>query len=851
MPRKNARRRRPPASANFDTAPAPPQRADARSSMFPSGLTHAAALRRTCLDDQLIARAIPSAWVKHDDPADPRTLLMCGVKIPVPLLFDDDPVCKAFEKDLDRSEARFRAGRKDKAIGGELGSIIVKKRSSKSKKMSSFSRRSYGDPNSFLNSRSSNKRHSSFSLSGERGSKRSRVNYYSDEEPEDFHLAYRTAVKTEVVKAAKLRISRLATQTRMAKGIANGCVREGRKRLLRSMRVADDAGRRGRRILKEVLQFWRREDRDRQDERKKIIARAEEQRKVDAEEREAQRQRNKLKFLLGQSESFSTFLQAKDRATVKDATTDGPGGMDDITGTENEEELKQISMKHAADLAEAHKARIKKFDAETAKQKNTANESAAKNAANKELVRSALPNLNGISAEDRKLIDEDLRNTPDAADVKPLKDEAVEKIPVKEGDDRVITPVRQPSILNCQMKDYQLRGLSWLVSLYDQGINGILADEMGLGKTLQTISLLAYLCEHEDNWGPFLVVSPKATLHNWQQEVTKFCPSLKVLPYWGSRSDRVELRKYWSPKRMYRKDSEFHVCITSYETLATDERYFPRVKWQYMILDEAQAIKNSASSRWRSLLDFPCRNRLLLTGTPLQNKLSELWSLLHFIMPTVFDSHAEFADWFAKDIEGHAKQNKILDATTLSRLRTLLDPFMLRRVKRDVESEMPPKTERLLHCQLSGRQRQLYSKVKANVSITDLVQSVGPNNVESDRNSKLMNIVMQLRKVCNHPETFERRDPEAPYQFQRQPPPYHIPQKHSILTTGSGPPAPLAVTLLTRSEVVEKAPRAMHEIWIRFKVETVHCGRSTACGAERLSITGCSIAVSRGLQFSD
>ncbi len=447
--------------------------------------------------------------------------------------------------------------------------------------------------------------------------------------------------------------------------------------------------------------------------------------------------------------------------------------------------------------------------------KNVANESAAKKAAHRELVRNALPTLNGITEEERNLMADDLQSKqPESMDVQPAKTPTEEKkADDKQGNERVIAPVRQPTILNCKMKDYQLRGLSWLVSLYDQGINGILADEMGLGKTLQTISLLAYLCEQEDNWGPFLVVSPKATLHNWQQEVTKFCPVLKVLPYWGSKSDRTELRKYWSHKRMYRKDSEFQVCITSYETLTTDERYFNRVKWQYMVLDEAQAIKNSSSSRWRSLLDFPCRNRLLLTGTPLQNKLSELWSLLHFIMPTVFDSHAEFADWFAKDIEGHAKNNKILDATTLSRLRTLLDPFMLRRVKRDVESEMPPKTEQLLHCVLSGRQRQLYSKVKANVSIVDLVQSVGPNGAESDRNSKLMNIVMQLRKVCNHPETFERRDPEAPYQFQQRPPPFHIPHPPSILASSSSPLPPLDVTLLTRSEIVEKAPRAIREIW--------------------------------------
>lgn len=181
---------------------------------------------------------------------------------------------------------------------------------------------------------------------------------------------------------------------------------------------------------------------------------------------------------------------------------------------------------------------------------------------------------------------------------------------------------KQPAMLSCTLKEYQLKGLNWLANLYEQGINGILADEMGLGKTVQSISLMAYLAEVHNIWGPFLVVAPASTLHNWQQEIAKFTPSLKVLPYWGNVKDRTTLRKFWNRKSLrYDKNAPFHILITSYQLVVTDEQYFSKVKWQYMVLDEAQAIKSSASSRWRILLGFNCRNRLLLTGTPIQNSM--------------------------------------------------------------------------------------------------------------------------------------------------------------------------------------------------------------------------------------
>jgi DNA helicase INO80 len=200
----------------------------------------------------------------------------------------------------------------------------------------------------------------------------------------------------------------------------------------------------------------------------------------------------------------------------------------------------------------------------------------------------------------------------------------------------------------------------------------------GLGKTVQSISLMAWLAETHNIWGPFLVVAPASTLHNWQQEVTKFAPNLKTLPYWGNAKDRKVLRKFWSGKRLYSKDAPFHVLITNYQIVVADQSYFSRVKWQYMILDEAHAIKSAATARWKTLLSFNCRNRLLLTGTPVQNSMQELWALLHFIMPTLFDSHEEFSEWFSKDIETQATEKSGFNEHQLKRLHMILKPVYIR-----------------------------------------------------------------------------------------------------------------------------------------------------------------------------
>ena len=150
-----------------------------------------------------------------------------------------------------------------------------------------------------------------------------------------------------------------------------------------------------------------------------------------------------------------------------------------------------------------------------------------------------------------------------------------------------------------------------------------LLTSLHIAQTIQSISLLAWLAETQNIWGPFLVVAPTSTVHNWQQELTRFVPKLKAIPYWGKPTDRQVLRRDWNRKSIvYTEDAPFHLVVTSYDMAVQDHAYFQKVRWQYMILDEAQAVKNSSSLRWTTLLSLKTRNRLLLTGTPIQNSMT-------------------------------------------------------------------------------------------------------------------------------------------------------------------------------------------------------------------------------------
>lgn len=300
-----------------------------------------------------------------------------------------------------------------------------------------------------------------------------------------------------------------------------------------------------------------------------------------------------------------------------------------------------------------------------------------------------------------------------------------------------------PFLLKHPLREYQHIGLDWLVTMYEKRLNGILADEMGLGKTIMTIALLAHLACEKGIWGPHLIVVPTSVLLNWETEFLKWCPAFKILTYFGSAKERKHKRQGWL------KPNSFHICITTYRLVIQDSKVFKRKKWKYLILDEAHLIKNWKSQRWQTLLNFNSKRRILLTGTPLQNDLMELWSLMHFLMPHIFQSHQEFKDWFSNPISGMVEGQEKVNKEVVDRLHNVLRPFILRRLKRDVEKQLPKKHEHVIYCRLSRRQRNLYEDF--------IASSETQATLASANFFGMISVIMQLRKVCNHPDLFEGR----------------------------------------------------------------------------------------------
>ncbi|KAF8572435.1 hypothetical protein P879_00003 [Paragonimus westermani] len=294
-----------------------------------------------------------------------------------------------------------------------------------------------------------------------------------------------------------------------------------------------------------------------------------------------------------------------------------------------------------------------------------------------------------------------------------------------------------------EMRDYQIRGLNWMIQLHHDNINGILADEMGLGKTLQTIAMLGYMkhCRHKP--GPNLIIVPKSTLSNWMNELNRWVPTLRAISLMGSIEERSQT---------IRDDiltKEWDVLVTSYEMCIKEKAVLRKFHYMYVIIDEAHRIKNEKSKLSEIVRQFRSQNRLLITGTPLQNNLHELWSLLNFLMPELFASSDLFDDLF--------KLNSDQEQNLVQRLHAVLKPFLLRRIKADVEKKLPPKKECKIYIGLSKMQRELYTKIL--MKDIDIVNSTG-NKVDRVR---LLNILMQLRKCCNHPYLFDGLEPGPPY----------------------------------------------------------------------------------------
>ncbi|KAL0222241.1 hypothetical protein RCL1_002095 [Eukaryota sp. TZLM3-RCL] len=322
---------------------------------------------------------------------------------------------------------------------------------------------------------------------------------------------------------------------------------------------------------------------------------------------------------------------------------------------------------------------------------------------------------------------------------------------------------------------HQLIALNWLFLLHSNKVNGILADEMGLGKTISCIAFLALLEHLKKSSAPHLVIVPSSTIANWETEFSRFCPSLKVFVYYGSMDDRRYLQS--KIKKLKRRNALPSVFITTYSLVVQkfDQKFFSRFSFDYLVLDEAQGIKNASSIRHQRITAIKCYHRLLLTGTPIQNNLRELWSLLSFLMPSVFNGFniedlpldevdpkhggdsGDEQEGKEEEKEGEKVEEKeeseVEDSAIIQKkerrraqLRRILAPFILRRLKKSVLPFLPEKTEELIYCQRTEVQDKVYTMI-VNRTRTELM-----NNVTNQKT--MSNIVMQLRKASNHPHFF-------------------------------------------------------------------------------------------------
>ncbi|XP_062869656.1 chromodomain-helicase-DNA-binding protein 1 isoform X2 [Trichomycterus rosablanca] len=293
---------------------------------------------------------------------------------------------------------------------------------------------------------------------------------------------------------------------------------------------------------------------------------------------------------------------------------------------------------------------------------------------------------------------------------------------------------KQPHYIGAEgleLRDYQLDSLNWMAHSWCKGNSCILADEMGLGKTIQTISFLSYLFHEHQLYGPFLLVVPLSTLTSWQREIQLWAPQMNVVVYLGDISSRNMIRTHeWM--HAHNKRLKCNILLTTYEILLKDKSFLGNVSWAFIGVDEAHRLKNDDSLLYKTMIDFKSNHRLLITGTPLQNSLKELWSLLHFIMPEKFYSWERF-----EDEHGTGRDSGYTS------LHKELEPFLLRRVKKDVEKSLPAKVEQILRVEMSAIQKQYYKWI-----LTRNYKALSKGTKGST--SGFLNIMMELKKCCNH-----------------------------------------------------------------------------------------------------
>ncbi|CAI7642792.1 unnamed protein product [Penicillium pancosmium] len=305
--------------------------------------------------------------------------------------------------------------------------------------------------------------------------------------------------------------------------------------------------------------------------------------------------------------------------------------------------------------------------------------------------------------EDNPTVQEVLENAADEYESKPT---AI-------GEQELVATQQPVLITGGKMRTYQLEGLEWLKTLWMNGLSGILADEMGLGKTIQAISMIAFLKENNVS-GPFLIAAPLSTVSNWVDEFKRWCPKIKTVLYHGSKAEREALRRKHMKMRN-QGDMDFPIICTSYEICMNDRKFLGQYQWRYIVVDEGHRLKNMNCRLIKELMAYRSANRLLITGTPLQNNISELWSLLHFLLPEVFDDLNSFESWFdfssVLDDSGKAELLERRKRNLVTTMHSILKPFLLRRVKTDVETDLPKKREYILYAPLTSEQKELYREI--------------------------------------------------------------------------------------------------------------------------------------------
>ncbi|XP_066278036.1 chromodomain-helicase-DNA-binding protein 1-like [Branchiostoma lanceolatum] len=315
-------------------------------------------------------------------------------------------------------------------------------------------------------------------------------------------------------------------------------------------------------------------------------------------------------------------------------------------------------------------------------------------------------------------------------------------------EDTGFKPVSTAELESSGLKDitlrpYQLDGVNWLIERYHRNHGCILGDEMGLGKTCQTIAFLTHLHGSMDVSGPFLILCPLSVLRNWEEELKRFSLDLEAVVYVGDKEKRQEIRHY------IRRHRDFHVLLSTYEICLKDESFLRKFEWQALVVDEAHRLKNQNSLLHQTLQEFTIHYHLLLTGTPVQNNMEELFSLLHFVAPSLFKQHymEDFVDRYS------AVDND--SSSVRQELHTVLQPFLLRRVKSEVIKDLPKKSEVILYHGLTSLQKKYYKAIlMKDIDAFQTTYGPGPSK------TRLMNILMQLRKCVNHPYLFDGVEPE-------------------------------------------------------------------------------------------